>query len=63
MFDKIVAAIKKNLPNAGISFDMSPWIGEDEFKDWWSYFSSSKEIDYIHTSGGKTFGKTKNKKY
>jgi hypothetical protein len=28
LFDDIVRAIKQELPNARISWDISPWIGE-----------------------------------
>lgn len=51
LFDDIVKAIKKNLPNALISWDISPWISEYEMRQWWGYFSSA-QIDFINTSGG-----------
>lgn len=54
----MVAAIKKNLPNASISWDISAWIGEQGQRDWWGYFSSSPHIDFIHTSGGESHGES-----
>jgi len=61
LFDDFAAAIKANLPNARISWDISAWIGQDGatgFKTWWSFFSTSKYIDFIHTSGGQAQGNT-----
>lgn len=52
LFDDFVYAIKTELPNALISWDISAWIGEDGFNQWWSFFQDS-EIDFIHTSGGQ----------
>ena len=56
LFNDIVSAIKKNLPNAAISWDISAWIGNDGMRKWWEYFKSSKDIDFIHTSGGESQG-------
>ena len=58
LFDDIVTAIKNNLPQAAISWDISPWIGDDGMRKWWSYFSSSPHIDFIHTSGGGAHGES-----
>lgn len=52
LFDDIASAIKKNLPNAAISWDISPWISENAMRTWWGHFASSPHIDFIHTSGG-----------
>lgn len=50
-FDEIAAAIKSEMPNSRISWDISAWIGEAGMKTWWGFFASSKDIDFIHTSG------------
>ena len=34
LFDDFVAAIKKELPNAIISWDISAWIGEQGMRTW-----------------------------
>ncbi|CAF0963330.1 unnamed protein product [Brachionus calyciflorus] len=52
LFDDFVNAIKAEMPNALISWDISPWLGVNNMKIWWSFFETAK-IDYIHTSGGK----------
>ena len=57
LFDQIVAAIKKNLPNAAISWDISAWIGQTGMTTWWNFFSDSPNINFIHTSGGESNGK------
>ncbi len=49
LFDDIVKSIKGQLPKALISWDISPW---DDMNKWWSFFKDSKNIDFIHTSGG-----------
>jgi hypothetical protein len=56
LFDQIVQAIKKNLPNAAISWDISAWIGQAGMTTWWGFFSNSKDINFIHTSGGEANG-------
>ena len=56
LFNQIVLSIKKYLPNAAISWDISPWIGQDGMKTWWYYFSNLSYIDFIHTSGGVNTG-------
>lgn len=60
LFDDIVSAIKKNLPNAFISWDISAWIGQDGMTQWWSFFKDSSQIDFIHTSGGQAHGELSN---
>ena len=54
---KFVAAIKKHLPNAVFSMDISPWVppnnGEDQGKQWFSNFDMS-QFTFVHTSGGGT---------
>ncbi len=62
LFDDMVRAIKKNLPNAIISWDISAWIGEQGHRTWWGFFSNSKDIDFIHTSGGRMHGELPNLK-
>jgi hypothetical protein len=54
LFDDISKAIKLNLPNAFISWDISPWA--NDMSTWWSYFADSSDINYIHTSGGQNHG-------
>ncbi|CAF0870650.1 unnamed protein product [Brachionus calyciflorus] len=51
LFDDFVNALKSELPNALISWDISPWLGIDGMRTWWGYFETA-QIDYIHTSGG-----------
>ena len=40
-FDDIAYAIKQELPNAKISWDISAWIGENGMRTWWGFFSSN----------------------
>jgi hypothetical protein len=56
LFDGMVSKIKANLPNALISWDISAWIGQDGFRTWWGFFSSSNQINFVHTSGGEAQG-------
>jgi len=54
-FDDIVKAIKAELPNARISWDISAWLSESAMRTWWGFFASSTDIDYLHTSGGQSY--------
>jgi hypothetical protein len=58
---RFVAAIKKHLPNAVFSMDISPWVppnnGEDHGRQWFSNFDMS-QFTFIHTSGGGTSAST-----
>ena len=56
LFDDIAATIRKNLPNAFISWDISAWIGQTGMTTWWSFFQSSSYINFISTSGGQSQG-------
>ena len=49
LFDDFVTAIKTHLPNALISWDISPWV---DMAKWWGFFKNSKYVDFINTSGG-----------
>jgi hypothetical protein len=54
---QFVNAIKKHLPNAAFSMDISPWIapdnGSDNGKQWYGNFDMSL-FSFINTSGGGT---------
>lgn len=54
LFDEICLVIKSKLPNALISWDISPWLDELSMRKWWSFFATSNLIDFIHTSGGES---------
>jgi hypothetical protein len=58
LFDDFAAAIKAELPNAKISWDISAWIGEAGMTQWWSFFKDSKYIDFVNTSGGQAHGES-----
>jgi len=52
-----VAAMKKHLPNAVFSMDISPWVapndGQDNGKQWYANFDMTA-FTFINTSGGST---------
>jgi hypothetical protein len=53
---QFVSAIRKHLPNAYFSIDISPWVddnGQTNGQDWYSHFDLSK-FTFINTSGGST---------
>lgn len=54
---QFVNAIKKHLPNAVFSMDISPWVapdnGSDNGKQWYSNFDMSS-FTFVNTSGGGT---------
>jgi hypothetical protein len=54
---QFVNAIKKHLPNAVFSLDISPWVapndGEDNGKQWYANFDMT-QFSFINTSGGGT---------
>jgi hypothetical protein len=56
---QFVNAIKKHLPNAVFSMDISPWVppdnGSDNGQQWFSNFDMSL-FTFVHTSGGHTDG-------
>jgi uncharacterized repeat protein (TIGR02543 family) len=55
----IIAKIKTSLPNAQISFDISPWLGgtnwQTAHKEWLNAMPKSS-FNYRNTSGGRTQG-------
>jgi hypothetical protein len=58
---QFVQAIRKHLPNAVFSMDISPWVkpdnGSDNGKQWFASFDLSL-FAFVHTSGGHTDGST-----
>lgn len=58
LYDDFAKAIRAQLPNAKLSWDISAWIGQSGMKNWWSFFSTSSYIDYVHTSGGQARGES-----
>jgi hypothetical protein len=57
VMSQFVNAVKKHLPNAVFSMDISPWVapnnGSDNGKSWYSNFDM-KLFTFINTSGGGT---------
>jgi hypothetical protein len=57
IMSQFVSAIKKHLPNAVFSLDISPWVapndGEDDGKQWYANFDMT-QFTFINTSGGGT---------
>ncbi len=60
LFNDIVLAIKKNLPNALISWDISAWLSVSDMTKWWNFFSNSTDINFINTSGGQSHAELTN---
>jgi len=57
LFDDIANAIKSSLPNALISWDISPLaIDQNHMSVWWGFFANSTNINFIHTSGAISKG-------
>jgi hypothetical protein len=57
---QFVSTIKKYLPNAVFSMDVSPWVGSngsDNGKEWYSHFDMTK-FTFVSTSGGGTNANT-----
>lgn len=59
LFDDFAKEIRKQLPKAKISWDLSAWIGYQGMSKWWGYFKTSPYIDFVHTSGGQVNKKKK----
>ncbi|MET0390250.1 MAG: hypothetical protein ABW321_30040 [Polyangiales bacterium] len=59
IMSQFVGAIKKHLPNAVFSMDISPWVppnnGSDNGAQWFGNFDMSL-FTFVHTSGGHTDG-------
>jgi hypothetical protein len=62
IMSQFVGALKKYLPNAHFSLDVSPWVGtndnsggngSDQGKNWYSYFDLDL-FSFVNTSGGST---------
>jgi hypothetical protein len=56
MMGEFVSAMRKHLPNAYFSLDISPWVddnGTSNGQSWYSSFDLSK-FTFINTSGGST---------
>ncbi|MDB5106308.1 MAG: hypothetical protein JWP91_3997 [Fibrobacteres bacterium] len=51
LMDEIIATVKKNLPNAVFSMDISPWVSNPS--TWFAAFKMDA-FTYINTSGGRT---------
>eukprot|EP00327_Prymnesium_parvum_P038316 CAMPEP_0195633198 /NCGR_PEP_ID=MMETSP0815-20121206/22007_1 /TAXON_ID=97485 /ORGANISM="Prymnesium parvum, Strain Texoma1" /LENGTH=411 /DNA_ID=CAMNT_0040774823 /DNA_START=31 /DNA_END=1267 /DNA_ORIENTATION=- len=52
LFRQMIARIKRHLPSSRISFDVSPWVVNQ--REWISPFLQHAQIDFLHTSGGRT---------
>jgi hypothetical protein len=61
IMSQLVNAMKKHLPNAVFSLDISPWVapndGQDNGMQWYSNFDLSL-FTFINTSGGSTSAST-----
>jgi hypothetical protein len=61
IMSQLVNAIKKHLPNAVFSLDISPWVapndGQDNGMQWYSNFDLGL-LTFINTSGGSTSAST-----
>ncbi len=62
IMSQFVGALKKHLPNAHFSLDVSPWVGtnddsggngSDQGRNWYSYFDLEL-FSFVNTSGGST---------
>jgi len=47
LYDDIATAIKSKVPKALISWDISPWISENDMRTWWGFFSDSPNVDLV----------------
>ena len=52
LFGRMVGRIKRHLPLASISLDVSPWVRDQA--TWLLPFLEGCAVDYLHTSGGRT---------
>ena len=52
LFVAMVARIKRHLPAARISLDVSPWVRD--IGRWMAPFLAHGAVDFVHTSGGRT---------
>jgi hypothetical protein len=52
LYADYIRVIKKSLPNALISWDISPWLSEKEMTEYWAHFKGLN-IDYIHMANGR----------
>jgi hypothetical protein len=61
IMSQLVGAIKKHLPNAVFSMDISPWVapndGQDNGQQWYANFDMT-QFTFINTSGGSTSAST-----
>lgn len=51
LYEDIAQAIKANLTNALIAWNVSPWLNQANMQTYWSLFANSTNVDYIFTSG------------
>lgn len=52
LFSRMVGRVKRHLPAARISLDISPWVTDQ--RAWLRPFLASCQVDFLHTSGGRT---------
>ena len=52
LFVQMVGRIKRHLPRALISLDVSPWLAD--VGRWMAPFLAHGSVNYVHTSGGRT---------
>jgi hypothetical protein len=53
LMDDYVAAVKRHLPSALFSWDISPWISQEKMNTWWGFFKNATYFSYINTNGGQ----------
>lgn len=54
LYDMIAQAIRCELPNARLAWNIPSELDESSFQIWWSFFQTSQFIDYIYTNDGQT---------
>lgn len=48
LYTDYIRVIKRNLPNALISWDISPWLSEKEMTEYWNYFKDLNNSAAVH---------------
>jgi hypothetical protein len=54
LYDMISQAIRCELPNARLAWNIPTELDEQSFSNWWNFFKTSQYVDFVYSNDGQT---------